>query len=146
MSKTTHELWRTCAVCEIRRYAHEAGNSDSFTDTHPWEDEYLPVSDRTRGRVPVEPYGYVWTRRDAVHYLTCDEVGTYTGYLSVPCSRYGSNGDECALVAYRVAYLVARETGDPITRDSLDHTMSLVVNDHEDVSYLVRNYGSRHYT
>lgn len=146
--RSSWEMWRTCAVCQARHEADEAGTygDEVPTLTHPWEDEYLPTWERVRGRVPVEPCGYVWTRRDAVHYLTCGEDGSYTGSLRVPCSRYGSTGDECAPIAYRVSYLTARECGTWVDRDSLDHSMSLVVNDHEDVSYLVRNYGSRHYT
>lgn len=61
-------------------------------------------------------------------------------------SRYGSTSAECAPVAWRLAYLVARETGTEITRDDLDHAMSLVVNDHDDVAYMVRNYGHGHYS
>lgn len=49
------------------------------------------------------------------------------------------------LVAWRLAYLTARETGEGITTDDLDHAMSLVVNNHDDVAYMVREYGHRMY-
>lgn len=64
----------------------------------------------------------------------------------VPCSRYGRNAAECAPVAWRLAYLVARETGEPVTTEGLDHAMSLVVNDHDDVAYVIRTYGDYKYT
>ena len=67
------------------------------------------------------------------------------GNLKVPASRYGSNTEECAPVAWRVAYILSRETGEPITRDSLEYAMSLVVNDHDDVAYIVNNYGHGDY-
>jgi hypothetical protein len=85
-------------------------------------------------------------RREAIAYLTTDPTtGEDAGHLRVPCSRYGRTGEECAPVAWRLAYLVARETAEPITTDQLDDAMSLVVNDHDDVAYMVRTYGHRHY-
>lgn len=85
---------------------------------------------------PDEP---VERRRDGIAYLMSD------GDLRVPCSRYGRWTSDCAPVAWRVAYLVARETGEPITRAHLDHAMGMVVNDHDDVAYMVREYGHRMY-
>lgn len=79
------------------------------------------------------------TRRVGLAYLNRD------GDLRVPCSRYGSRTADCAPIAWRVAYLVARETGSPITYAALEHAMGLVVNDHDDVAYMVRNYGRGHY-
>jgi len=85
-------------------------------------------------------------RREAIAYLTTDaDTGEDTGDLRVPCSRYGANGAECAPVAWRLACLVARETGEAITTDQLDDAMSLVVNDHGDVAYVIRTYGRRQY-
>ena len=78
-------------------------------------------------------------KRDGIAYLMAD------GDLRVPCSRYGRWTSDCAPVAWRVAYLVARESGEAITREGLDHAMGMVVNDHDDVSYIVREYGNRHY-
>lgn len=108
------------------------------------------------------------TRRDAIAYLTqcadrqgkhwyqglewsADECPTCDGTndasnAGVPCSRYGRTARDCAPVAWRVAYLGARESGEPITLDTLDHAMSLVVNNHDDVAYLIRQYGHRKYT
>lgn len=81
------------------------------------------------------------TRRAAIEYLMKD------GNLRVPCSRYGSDTEDCAPVAWRVAYLVNRETGEglPITEEQLDHAMGLVVNDHDDVAYMVNTYGNGDY-
>jgi hypothetical protein len=85
-------------------------------------------------------------RREGIAYLTTDpDTGEDTGGLYVPCSRYGRNSADCAPVAWRVAHLVARETGEEITTESLDYAMGLVVNDHDDVAYLIRNYGHGHY-
>ncbi len=67
------------------------------------------------------------------------------GWLRVPCSRYGSTSAECAPVAWRLAHLMERETGEPITPESLDNAMSLVVNDHDDVAHMVREHGRRQY-
>lgn len=78
------------------------------------------------------------TRSQGIAYLTRD--GQDNG-LRVPASRYGSTTADCAPVAWRVAYLVARETGEAVTRESLDAIMGMVVNDHDDVAYMVRTYG-----
>jgi len=78
-------------------------------------------------------------RRDGIAWLMKD------GNLHVPCSRYGWDTQTCAPVAWRVAYLVAREQGEPVTEAGLDHAMSLVVNDHDDVAYMVREYGRGDY-
>ncbi len=67
------------------------------------------------------------------------------GNLRVPCSRYGNDTAECAPVAWRIAYLLSRESDEPITEDSLDWAMGLVVNDHDDVAYLIRTYGNYDY-
>jgi hypothetical protein len=85
---------------------------------------------------PDEP---VTRKRDGIAFLMAD------GDLRVPCSRYGRWTSDCAPVAWRVAYLVARESGEAISRERLDHAMGLVVNDHDDVAYMVREYGNRHY-
>lgn len=85
---------------------------------------------------PDEP---VARRRDGIAYLMDG------GDCRVPCSRYGRYSSDCAQVAWRVAYLVAREQGEPILHRDLDHAMGLVVNDHDDVAYLVREYGHRMY-
>lgn len=92
------------------------------------------------GEVALEPTTRVDVerRRDGIAYLTNN--GNDDG-LYVPCSRYGRNTRECAPVAWRLAYITSRETGEGITTDDLDHAMGLVVNDHDDVAYMVREYG-----
>lgn len=76
---------------------------------------------------------------------TCDGTND-AGWLGVPGGRYGSTSRDCAPVAWRVAYLFARESGEPITLDDLDHAMSLVVNSSETVAYMVNECGHGHYT
>jgi hypothetical protein len=78
-------------------------------------------------------------RRDGIAYLL------QHGDFRVQCSRYGNSTSECAEVAWRHAYLVARETGTEITEDRLEHSMSLVVNNSDDVAYLIRTYGNYKY-
>jgi len=85
-------------------------------------------------------------RSEGIHLLTHDlETDEYTGYLGTPGCLYGQNGAECAPVAWRLTYVLARETGEDITQDSLDYAMGLVVNSHDDVAYTIRNYGHRKY-
>lgn len=81
------------------------------------------------------------TRRDGIAYLTADGQDDHLACFS----RYGSTTRDCAPVAWRLAYLIARETGEPITSEVLDHAMSMVVNEHADVAYVIRNYGRRQY-
>jgi hypothetical protein len=79
------------------------------------------------------------TRAEGIEYLTADQP-------HARCfSRYGSTSIECAPVAWRLAYLVADAQGEPITFDALDHSMGLVVNGHEDVTYTIREYGQGWY-
>jgi hypothetical protein len=88
-----------------------------------------------------------FTRAEGIKYLTTDpDTGEDTGGLYVPCSRYGRNGADCAPVAWRLAYVLARETGECcVSAEALDHAMSLVVNDHDDVAYIIRAYGGYKY-
>lgn len=74
---------------------------------------------------------------------TCDGTND-AGHLRT-FSHYGRTSAECAPVAWRLAYLIARETGTEITLDDLDHAMRAVVNEHDDVAYVIRNYGYRKY-
>lgn len=74
---------------------------------------------------------------------TCDGTN-HAGHLQC-FSTYGYYTDDCALVAWRLAYIIARATGDEITLDALDHAMSMVVNSHDDVAYMIRTYGHRMY-
>jgi hypothetical protein len=105
-------------------------------------------------------------RSEGIRYLTqcADQTGTHWsgGYAYTPeqcpiCggtndaghlrtfSQYGATSAECAPVAWRLAYVWAREAGEPVDEDSLEHAMSLVVNDHDDVAYIIRNYGGGKY-
>lgn len=85
--------------------------------------------------------GIRWNAEDCP---TCHGTNN-AGWLRVPCSRYGHTSADCAAAAWRAAYLVARETGEEVTTDSLDHMMGLVVNDSDDPAYIVRQYGYRHW-
>lgn len=80
------------------------------------------------------------TRREGIAQLVSECPGAY-----VPCSRYGRTTEECAPVAWRLAYVLARETGEEITTDGLEYAMGLVVNEHDDVAYIIRNYGNYQY-
>ena len=82
--------------------------------------------------------GIEWT--DIQSCPTCHGTND-AGWLRVPCSRYGGTSAECAEVTWRFNYLVTKERGDPVNRDNLDLAMGLVVNDHEDVAYVIRTYG-----
>lgn len=87
----------------------------------------------------IDRYAPIAQRREGIAYLMAE------GNLDVPCSRYGYDTATCAPVAWRLAYIVSTVNGDPITVDGLDHAMSLVVNDHDDVAYVIRKYGHRQY-
>lgn len=73
--------------------------------------------------------------QDAEEYLTKE------GNLRVPASRYGWDTVSCVPVALAAAQIMSGETGEPISEHSLDHIMSLVVNDHQDIEDLIREYG-----
>lgn len=85
--------------------------------------------------------GRAWS--DVASCPTCDGTNL-AGWLAC-FSRYGRTSEECAPVAWRYAYVIARETGTEVTLDSLEHAMSLVVNEHDDVAYVIRTYGRRQY-
>lgn len=73
--------------------------------------------------------------------VTDQETGEPTGHLGAPCSRYGRNGDQCAWWAVAVEYVYTHCNGeDDVVDEALDHLMSLVVNDHDDVISLVGDY------
>jgi hypothetical protein len=95
--------------------------------------DFSPLGWKVRDNVEAEERQP--TRAEGLAYLTADQP-------HARCfSRFGSTSSECAPVAWRLAYLVAREQGEPITFDGLEHAMGLVVNEHEDVSYMIRAYG-----
>jgi hypothetical protein len=102
--------------------------------THPRD--FSPLGWEIRDRVESEQRAP--KRSEGIAYLTLDDP-----YAVVPCSRYGRDSEDCAPVAWRLAYLLARE---PITFDDLDYAMGAVVNDHDDVAYIIRTYGHRMYS
>lgn len=81
-------------------------------------------------------------RERAIYALTHDSDGEDTGDLRVPCSRWGTTSAECAEVAYDLDTLLVELGCDPSTPESLEHAMSLVVNDHDDVASVFREHGS----
>jgi hypothetical protein len=84
-------------------------------------------------------------RAEALHYLTHDpETGEPTGHLSVPCSRWGRNGADCAEVAYDLDVILSDATGEGMDARTLDGAMSAVVNDHDDVAYTFAQYGAEY--
>lgn len=76
------------------------------------------------------------TKDEAIEFLMQD------GNLRVPCSRYGHVTSDCAEVAWAAlqAMKTATEVEDEVAE--LDHLMGLVVNDHDDIEYLILNYGT----
>jgi hypothetical protein len=100
-------------------------------NTHPRN--YSPLGWEVRDRV--EELERAPKRAEGLAYLTADQP-------HAACfSRFGSTSEACAPVAWRLAYLVARDTGEALTFDDLDYAMGLVVNGHDDVSYVINAYG-----
>lgn len=85
--------------------------------------------------------GRVWS--DVETCPTC-RGSNDAGHLAC-FSRYGRTAADCAPVAWRLAYVITGASGEPITPDALDHAMSLVVNEHDDVAYVIRTYGGYRY-
>jgi hypothetical protein len=83
-------------------------------------------------------------RAEAVLILTTDpDTGEDTGHLSVPCSRWGRNGAQCAEAAADLALIFAEANGeDPTDPALLEGLMSSVVNDHDDAASLLRDHGT----
>lgn len=80
------------------------------------------------------------TEKQAIAYLTKNGA-----HLRVPCSRYGYDSESCAQVAYAAAVIYMNESGaEALTTKALDYVMGLVVNDHDDPEYLIRNYGAQY--
>lgn len=76
----------------------------------------------------------------AMDYLLTDADGDDTSQLATPCSRYGYRSGDVAPIAYRHAVIHARRSGEPLTRESLEHSMSLAVNDHADIGRDIEDY------
>ena len=62
----------------------------------------------------------------------------------VPCSRYGWDSESCAPVALATVRIPEGETDEVATVETVDFVMSLVVNNHDDPEYLIRNYGAEY--
>jgi len=58
-----------------------------------------------------------------------------------PVSRYGRKHRDWGPIAFQAAMAMENATGEPTTEDGLDHIISLVVNDHDDIQYILDNYG-----
>lgn len=63
------------------------------------------------------------------------------GNWAVPGGRYGDDTRSCAPVAIAITRILEDSTGDPMTYADLDHAMGLVVNSHDEVAYMIREYG-----
>jgi hypothetical protein len=64
---------------------------------------------------------------------------------TMPCSRYGARLRYATAAVYAAAVIVAAETeGDPLCWRDLDYMAGLVVNDHDDVAYIIRAHGGSH--
>ena len=79
------------------------------------------------------------SREESLAYLVRDGA-----HLKTPVSRYGHDSQTCAPVAYAVAIIVSSETGEEMTHETLEWTMGLVVNDHEDPAYMINEYGKEY--
>jgi hypothetical protein len=104
--------------------------------THPRD--YSPLGWAVRDAVEAQQRAP--RRREGLAYFIADAPDAYC-----PCCRYGSTAADGAPVAWRLAYLIAREQGEPITFDDLDYAMGLVVNDHDDVASIIREHGQSKY-
>jgi hypothetical protein len=69
------------------------------------------------------------------------EEAAQPGQADAPCSRYGRSRSSWFPVAYATAVIVCNET-DGDWAATLYHCISLVVNDHDDPEYMLRNYGA----
>jgi hypothetical protein len=79
-------------------------------------------------------------------FSTYDEIEAYitsqpTG--DAPASRYGVKPSQWVPVAAAAATIMANETDD-LTPEGIDYIIGLVVNDHDDIEYLIRNYGAEY--
>lgn len=80
-------------------------------------------------------------RARCVEYLNRDDRDA-----RVPCSRYDKTCGECAPVAFAVASIMVRESLETAAKplaETLEYTMGLVVNDHDDVLALIMEHGTK---
>lgn len=90
-----------------------------------WDDERITQHDESD----------LWDDDSAASFLA------RFGNLRVPCSRYGYDTESCIPVAIRLANIIADASGEPLAAELLEHAMSLVVNNHEDVSTVLTEHG-----
>lgn len=57
-----------------------------------------------------------------------------------PGSQYGTRPMQWTPVAAAVCLIMQAETGD-LTTEGIDHIVGLVVNGHDDIAYMIVNYG-----
>lgn len=115
------------------------GSSVVATDDNPAIVKFSAYTYGKNGDVLPEgmsTMAYLETLEGMTKYLLGDD-----GNMRVPCSRYGHDTISCIPITFAVVTIMAQETGEPVTTEGIDHIMGLVVNDHEDPDYIIRNYG-----
>lgn len=78
--------------------------------------------------------------------MTYDTPADIEAYLrkdsgDAPASRYGVKAHSWIPVAVAACVIMSELTGEYVTADSIEHITGLVVNDHDDIEYLIREYG-----
>lgn len=71
-----------------------------------------------------------------------DYLNTYNGepngHLATPCSRYGRDADSCSWYAVALLAIFEAHGAEPEEAEAIiDHAMSLVVNDNDDVAQTI---------
>jgi len=61
-----------------------------------------------------------------------------------PASPYGVKARDWMPVAVAACIVLQGETGERLTEDDVDHVVSMVVNGHEDVAYILVTYGTEY--
>lgn len=80
------------------------------------------------------------TVEDWAKFLTTHD-GEPAGHLAAPGSRYGRTADECAPWAIALLAIYEANGTEPEEAEAvIDGAMSAVVNDHEEVAELIREY------
>jgi hypothetical protein len=82
--------------------------------------------------------GGTMTKDEGIEYLMKD------GNLKVPCSRYGTDTKTCAEVAWAAEVVYCGVAPSTMTFETLDEMMAMVVNNSDDVLYLLREYGRQY--
>jgi len=71
-----------------------------------------------------------------------DALASQEGYA--PGSRYGRHSSDHIELAYAVAMIVAGETGDPLTIESVESIVGMTVNDSPEPAIMMLEYGEEH--